>query len=652
MLKQYINFFMAALISLLLSACGGTSSETESSTQMQDTVPTNNNESESELSTDNTDEESAQPQEPVIPGPEEIEPNEPLAPEARMPQPTAEEVQPEPQPRLNLPPANTLALELKDPRIFSFSWRPMRGITHYSLFERKSDDGDFAILKDNISPLEIDFEIELPLLSRVTASYKLQACTEDGCTDSNTVSMSAVDADLNSAIGTLTSDKSDNFDRFGRAVSISGDGLTIAVGSPFDDVLPATPGFAGDDTGTVTIYKKNTETLKWQESAYLVSPAGNNSYFGRSLQLDDDGDILAIGANGVNSVYIYGEENDIWSQMARVQPPQPEPTDNFGYSVAINDQGNRIIVGAHGEDSSASGATDNDLENSGAAYIFARPSSTLPIWRQVGHLKASNADVGDQFGWSVDMNGNSGNVVIVGAPREDSNSFGQYSDIERDPNNNDVIDAGAAYIFRLVITGGVRWEQQSYLKAGSPRASNYFGHSVAIADFKSVVAIGARGSSKLAKDGNTQAGLVYTYTRENTATTLWRLGPLIAPNFHEDGDLFGYSLSFSKDGKTLAIGAPGENGYAAGIHYPSELSAEEGTGHENSGATYTFVFGSLSNFSLWFQSAYIRQPGISFGEDNFGYSVAIDNASDTLVVGQPGQQSARSGQKQGSVFIY
>jgi hypothetical protein len=338
--------------------------------------------------------------------------------------------------------------------------------------------------------------------------------------------------------------------------------------------------------------------------------------------------------------------------MARVQPPQPESGDNFGYSVAINDQGNRIIVGAHGEDSSASGAMDNGLENSGAAYIFARPSSTLPTWRQVGHLKASNADIEDNFGWAVDMNGGQGSSVVVGAPYEDSNSLGQYSDAERDPNNNDILNSGAAYIFRVVTTDRVRWEQQSYLKASFPREGNLFGYSVAIADFKSIVAISAPFSSRLTKDGNTKAGLVYTYIRKNTAHTLWGFDKIVTPFFHEDGDLFGHSLSFSKDGKTLAIGAPGENGYASGLHYPSELSDEEGTGHDNSGAAYIFKPGLFLGESAWSQHSYIRQPSFSLGEDSFGFSLAIDNAADVLVVGQPGRQFDQSGQKKGSVFIY
>lgn len=685
MLKR-LRTLIPLIFAAMLSACGGVSTETEESeaASNQDTAsnpstPIETSETPTLPTTDLTDseEEKEEAEAEIESESEQKQPNTPSTPNpANTPTPSAEEdITPVaeieeavseieeavtgsegpapqiPQPRVKLPPANTLTLELESPRVFNFSWRPMRGITHYSLFERLSDDDQFEILRDNISPLEINLDLELPLLTRVTASYKLQACTEDGCTDSNIVSMSAVDADLNSAIGQLASDKSDNFDRFGRAVSISGDGLTIAVGSPFDDVLPPRQGFAGDDSGTVTIYKKNSETLKWQEVAYFVSPAGHSSYFGRSLQLDDDGSILAVGANGANSVFIFEKRAETWNHWATVQPPQPESGDNFGYSVAINDQGNRIIVGAHGEDSSASGEHDNDLENSGAAYIFSR-SSTGFSWREIAHLKASNADARDEFGWAVDMSGNLGSTVIVGAPREDSNSLGQYSDSERDPSNNDIVNSGAAYIFSVVTTDRVRWEQVSYLKASFPRAGNFFGRSVAIADFKSIVAVGAPGSSRLTKDGNTEAGLVYTYTRKNTAHTLWGFDNIITPLFHEDGDLFGHSLSFSKDGETLAIGAPGESGYASGLHYRSEFSAEEGTGNDESGAAYIFKPGLFLGQKSWNQQVYIRQPSISFGNDNFGFSLAIDNSAESLVVGQPGLQFKGSGQDQGSVFIY
>lgn len=647
MIKRLVNFAIIALTTTLISACGGASSG-ENPTQIPDPVaipdampevPTKNDMSENSNEPEQVTTEPEDENEP-----QELLPSEPdLQP---VPQPELQ-----PQPSLNLPPANTLTLELKDPRVFSFSWRPMRGLTHYSLFEKVSNDSEFIILKDNISPINIELNFELPLLTRVNASYKLQACTADGCTDSNTVTVSSVDADLNSAIGHLTSTNNDNFDRFGRAVSISGDGLTIAVGSPFADVQPLNPAVIGDDTGTVTIYKKNIETLKWQESAYLVSPAGRSSYFGRSLQLDDDGSTLAVGANGVNSVYIYEKRADIWSPMARVQPPQPESGDNFGYSVAINDAGNRIIVGAHGEDSSASGEHNNDLENSGAAYIFIRSERGFS-WNEIEHLKASNTGAGDHFGWAVDMNGSLGSTVVVGAPNEDSASYGQLPDSLKDSSNNDSANSGAAYIFRVTVTDRVRWEEQAYLKASVPRSGNLFGSSVTIADFQSIVAIGAPNSSQIAQEGQAKAGLVYTFSFANSLSNKWRFGNIVRPRYHEDGDRFGHSVSFNKDGSSLVVGAPGESGFAAGIIYYSEFSNEQGTGNENSGAAYSFKFGTFLGSPAWNQTAYIRQPGVSFGDDSFGYSIAIDNKADTFVVGQPGLQFDGAGRKKGSVFIY
>ncbi|MCP3971141.1 MAG: hypothetical protein GY717_12650, partial [Rhodobacteraceae bacterium] len=99
--------------------------------------------------------------------------------------------------------------------------------------------------------------------------------------------------------------------------------------------------------------------------------------------------------------------------------------DYFGRSVAIS--GDTLVVGAPYND---------DPSDSGSAYVFARNSDgaggvSADTWGQVSKLTASDADIGDQFGFSVAI---SGDTLVVGA------RFG-------DSDTPAVDDSGSAYVF-------------------------------------------------------------------------------------------------------------------------------------------------------------------------------------------------------------
>ena len=84
--------------------------------------------------------------------------------------------------------------------------------------------------------------------------------------------------------------------------------------------------------------------------------------------------------------------------------------------------GDTVAIGARDEDSNATGVngnqTDNSASGSGAAYVFVRNGTN---WTQQAYLKASNTEMGDQFGRSVAV---SGDTVVVGAYLESSGAIG------------------------------------------------------------------------------------------------------------------------------------------------------------------------------------------------------------------------------------
>ena len=110
----------------------------------------------------------------------------------------------------------------------------------------------------------------------------------------------------------------------------------------------------------------------------------------------------------------------IAQQKAYLKASNTDSGDYFGRSVAVS--GDTVVVGALGESSNATGVNGNQADNSasysGAAYVFVRDGTN---WSQQAYLKASNTDVGDHFGRSVAV---SGDTVVVGAFGETSNTTG------------------------------------------------------------------------------------------------------------------------------------------------------------------------------------------------------------------------------------
>ena len=90
------------------------------------------------------------------------------------------------------------------------------------------------------------------------------------------------------------------------------------------------------------------------------------------------------------------------------------------------------------------------------------------------------------------------------------------------------------------------------------------------------------------------------------------------------GDMFGFSISLSDDGKVMAVGARHEDSSSSGINSTAnDLSTD-------SGAVYVFHL----NGSTWVQEAYIKASNPS-NDDWFGDEVSLSGDGNTLAVGAP-----------------
>jgi hypothetical protein len=245
--------------------------------------------------------------------------------------------------------------------------------------------------------------------------------------------------------------------RFGKTVGIDGD--TIAVGADGDNSgVPNDPtDTSASGAGAAHVFVRKGKS--WRAQAYLKAwNPGTADFFGEALSLS--GDSLLVGApgedssySGINNVlddddamnsgaaYLYVREGEVWTQQAYLKARVVGAGDQFGHSVAI--RGDLAVVGAPNEDSNAIGvngnANNNDAENAGAAYVFARYGTE---WVQLAYLKSNKIETNANFGWSVAVDGG---TVLSAAIEDASNATG----IDGNPFNSAANDSGALHVFSM-----------------------------------------------------------------------------------------------------------------------------------------------------------------------------------------------------------
>ena len=447
-------------------------------------------------------------------------------------------------------------------------------------------------------------------------------------------------------------------DLFGSTVAISGE--TVVVGAPRED--SSTKGINGDplsnsseDSGAAYVFVRSGTS--WSQQAYLkASNAKDYNYFGTSVAIS--GETIVVGADGESSsatgvngnqadvlapgsgaAYVFVRSGTAWSQQAYLKASNAGANDFFGSSVSIS--GNSVIVGATGEDSNATGVNGNQADNSvfsaGAAYVFVRTGST---WSQQAYLKASNTSSVDQFGTTV---GISGETVVVGAPREGSNTTG----INGNQADNSAVGSGAAYVFAR---NGTTWSQQAYLKASNTAASDFFGQSVAISGETVVVGAYGEDSNATGINGNQAdntmsfSGAAYVFVRTGTA---WSQQAYLKASNTRGFNYFGESVAIS--GEAIVVGAEIEQSNSTGIN------GDQGNNSFSSGAAYVFV----RNGTTWSQRAFLKASNTG-ASDFFGNAVAISGetvvvgayAEDSNATGVNGDQSNNSAGDAGAAYVF
>jgi len=183
----------------------------------------------------------------------------------------------------------------------------------------------------------------------------------------------------------------------------------------------------------------------------LVAISSTGEDNGASHILSDGSELLDTGLQpDSGAVYLFSEGPNGWQQTHYIKSPNPQASDYFGRSLAMSENGNVLAVGATGEDSDITGIQNSPTDyshgiksNSGATHIFSLDSGA---WIHDSYIKASNTGVGDIFGHSVSLNAG-GDMLIVSSPNEDSNVTGIITDSSDQSRLDESSNAGAVYLF-------------------------------------------------------------------------------------------------------------------------------------------------------------------------------------------------------------
>lgn len=547
------------------------------------------------------------------------------------------------------PGAATLALEIGLKQL-RFSWPAVTGATSYLLLANPDGASGFTQVGADIAGGEtsVDLDVSVHLHDWANARYMLDACNSSGCTGSNELGTTL--DDMLEAIGYFKNSNHEAGDHV-TSVELSADGQTLVIGSPGE--RSAATGIDGDQAdnsatsaGAAYVYRRVDGV--WAQQAYLkASNAEAFDHFGVTAALSADGRTLAVGASGESSnasgvngdqdsnlfsgagaVYVFvRDDNGEWSQQAYVKALNPGIDDEFGFAVDLSADGDTLAVGAPFEDS----APVTTFPGVGAVYVFHRDSASS--WSQRAYIKASNAAEGDGFGYSVALDGN-GEILAVGAPFEDSAATG----IDGDQDDNTASGAGAVYVYAGNHDTN-DWQLTAYVKAPNTESFDQFGH-VALSDDGSTLVVGAPGEDSSAKvingdqadNGSSDAGAAYVFGRSGAT---WQFQAYLkAPN-PERAFVFGASVLLSRDGTTLAIGAPNESGGSSGVGGdPMDNNVTD------AGAVY--LFRREDSAAPWSLHAHVKATNPDIG-DRFGSALALSADGSSLAAGSGSEASAATG---------
>lgn len=384
----------------------------------------------------------------------------------------------------------------------------------------------------------------------------------------------------------------------------------ISLTASFDTKIVAY-GFPHENsnTGRVVVYEYTEYSDSWVQKSDLNGPH-SNSYFGKSIDMEWDGDRIVVGSNGASNVYIYDWDGSAYQNYSNVIESPSGSGSDFGFSVCIakNDP-DTIVIGSPAHNNvfvyqlisdtwtqtfSNIGTDINNLipySNAGT-QVFDTSNNlvTTSEYNRYGeHVKISHK--GDHI-----VVGQTGSVIYSANVNNTTNFT--ITDGDSKVDDGELVIATAFYTF-------------GYLPNGDNKYINRQLGSVRV--FKST---NANWNTSNAQVGNVIYG-ERNFAIENRPSLTDREG-LTVVNWANGGWGFpahGSSFDISEDGNLLVVGAPN---YSRPVTYQ---------GHN--GKVYTYKLGvDTNNQDVWKEIHAL--PG--YTSSRYGQNVCLDYSGTRLAV--------------------
>jgi hypothetical protein len=344
-----------------------------------------------------------------------------------------------------------------------------------------------------------------------------------------------------------------------------------------------------------------------------------NSY----ISLSNNGTIMAVGSynynNGQGSVQVYQSYYDSQAEAYDWKPygntiVDPSGSQN-GWSVSLSGDGYILAIGSPY-------TTIGSNANQGSVQVYQSYYNSEAQdyeWAPYGNKIYDTSGTSDYTGYSVSLS-NDGTIIAVVTYDNSGNNIGSvqvyhYSPdtnvwntmgpeiVNNEPNSSaqrvalssdgTIVAIGSPYISSTINTttgssaglvqvyqlytvtntdGTVTydWKQMGSNiidASGSTYYAAKFGFSISLSSDGLTIAIGAPGSD-ISNPGDQGLAQVYRYSNDND----WvKLGSNIVTRDNQGGyETTGYSVSLSSDGNIVAVGSPGYNVDVDGHYYPNQ----------------------------------------------------------------------------------
>ena len=117
------------------------------------------------------------------------------------------------------------------------------------------------------------------------------------------------------------------------------------------------------------------------------------------------------------------------AQQEYFKAPNPDDCDEYGTSIALDCRTGLWLLARPTNRAALAGINGNQFDNSaassGAVYVYRFRNG---VWALEAYIKASNADAGDSFGFSVDLDRD---TLVVGSLTEGEQRHGRRRRSER-----------------------------------------------------------------------------------------------------------------------------------------------------------------------------------------------------------------------------